>query len=319
VIAPRIIDCARSVRIEDECERRGIHLRGAIDRCGPCPICGGHDRFAVHIHKQKWLCRHCGKGGGDAISFVQFIDGCGFVEAVELLRGEAARPQARQPAPTKKQSVAEYERDQRRKAAWLWSRRQPITGSIAELYLRSRGITCPLPATLGFLPPQKPEHYPAMIAAFGLCEEVEPGLIIPPHKVEAVHLTLLKPDGSGKADTRPDKLTIGSLTIKMIREDGDGRRIIVGLPIIIAPPNDLLGLAITEGIEDALTAHQATGLGAWAAGSAGFMPKLAAMVPSYVEAVTIFAHADEAGQDGARRLAVALRRRGIEVTIEGLL
>jgi hypothetical protein len=79
-----------------------------------------------------------------------------------------------------------------------------------------------------------------------------------------------------------------------------------------------MGLAICEGIEDALTAHQATGLAAWAAGAAGFMPKLADVVPVYIEATTIFAHSDNAGRNNARRLATALRERGTEVRTEGL-
>ena len=48
-----------------------------------------------------------------------------------------------------------------------------------------------------------------------------------------------------------------------------------GMPIVVAPPNDGLALSICEGIETALTAHQVWGVGAWAAGSAGFMPALA--------------------------------------------
>jgi len=32
---------ACSVPIEDELARRGIHLRGKIERAGPCPVCGG--------------------------------------------------------------------------------------------------------------------------------------------------------------------------------------------------------------------------------------------------------------------------------------
>jgi hypothetical protein len=202
----------------------------------------------------------------------------------------------------KKQTIAEYERAQHRKAAWLWAQRWPIIGSIAERYLRSREITCPLPPTLAFLPPSKPEHHPAMIAAFGPCEEPEPGVIVPPRNVEAVHLTLLKPDDTGKADVEKPKIIIGS--------PGN-------LPIVLAPLNDLLGLAVTEGIEDGLTAHLATGLGVWAAGSAGRMPKVADIIPSYVECVTIRADDDEAGQRGAQQLAQALDQRGIEVRIEG--
>jgi putative DNA primase/helicase len=142
-----------------------------------------------------------------------------------------------------------------------------------------------------------------MIAAFGLAEEPEPGVLASPRNVESVHLTLLRDDG--KADVEKPKIVIGSPGV---------------LPIMLAPPNDLLGLAITEGIEDALTVHEAIGLGAWAAGSAGRMPKFADAIPSYIECVTIFAHNDEngAGQDGADQLAQALYQRGIEVSIEGL-
>jgi hypothetical protein len=208
-------------------------------------------------------------------------------------------------APEPAKGSSEYFRHQHEKAAWLWSKRRPIAGSIAERYLRQvRSITCPLPPTLAFLPPLKREHNAAMIAAFSLVDEPEPGVLGVPRDVNSVHLTLLKPDGSGKADTKPNKLVIGSP---------------LGRPIVLAPPNDLLGLGILEGIEDALTAHQATGLGAWAAGSAPFMPKLAGAVPSYMECVTIFADDDKAGQDFTRALAEAFNRRGsCEVRIEDL-
>ena len=65
-----------------------------------------------------------------------------------------------------------------------------------------------------------------------------------------------------------------------------------GFPIVVAPLNDGLGLAITEGAEDALSVHAATGLGAWASGGSGRMPALAVAVPAFVEAVTIFQHPD---------------------------
>jgi hypothetical protein len=46
------------------------------------------------------------------------------------------------------------------------------------------------------------------------------------------------------------------------------------------------------------------------------VPTLAAVVPSYVETVTIFGHADPAGQHGALKLAEQLCKRGIEVRYE---
>jgi hypothetical protein len=153
--------------------------------------------------------------------------------------------------------------------------------------------------TLGFLTPSKPGHHPALIAAAGLPIEPEPGLLsIETIKVAAIHLTLLKPDGLGKADVRPSKIIVGPIT---------------GSPIVVAPPNDLLGLAITEGIEDALSIHAATGLGAWAAGSAAHMGALAAIVPGWIDNITICVDGNVAGHRGADELARGLKGRGIHV------
>ena len=152
-----------------------------------------------------------------------------------------------------------------------------------------------------------------MIAAFGICDETGAGRH---HRAVAmsiaVHLTLLKPDGSGKAEVEPNKLMVGSPARSKPTRLG-------GLPIVIAPPNDLLGLAITEGIEDALTAHagdRAWRLGRWLRVVHAEARRDAS--PTTSSAITIFAHADRAGQDGAHTLAAKLRERGIETTIEGL-
>ena len=92
-----------------------------------------------------------------------------------------------QPGKTAREPVkgsTEYERRQHDKAAWLWSRRRPITGTIADIICaKVRRNTCPLPPTLAFLPPLKPEHHPAMIAAFALVGEPEPGLLGTPRAV----------------------------------------------------------------------------------------------------------------------------------------
>ena len=115
-----------------------------------------------------------------------------------------------------------------------------------------------------------------------------------------MHLVKLTGDGSDRLRDDKAKISVGTPN---------------GRPIVLAPANDLLGLAICEGIEDALTAHCATGLGAWASASAPHMPTLAATVPAYVEAVTIFAHND-GGLQHAKQLADRLRVKGIEVTLE---
>jgi phage/plasmid primase-like uncharacterized protein len=80
---------ARAVRIEDEIVRRGITLRGKIERVGPCPKCGGIDRFSINTKKGVWNCRQCGVGG-DVIKLVEHLDNVDFITACTTLTGELA-------------------------------------------------------------------------------------------------------------------------------------------------------------------------------------------------------------------------------------
>jgi hypothetical protein len=189
--------------------------------------------------------------------------------------------------------------ERRRKALWLWNRRQPAAGSLVERYLgEARGYQGPIPRTIGFLP-GGPGFAPAMISAFALLDELEPAQICA-GSVMAVHLTRLALDGSAKAGTETDKIMIGTPR---------------GTPIVLAAVNDGLGLAITEGIESGLSISEATGLGVWAAGSAPFLPALADAIPRYVETVSVVAEADEAGERFADALAVELRKRDIDHSV----
>ena len=196
------------------------------------------------------------------------------------------------------QPAADNTEARQAKARWLWQQRQPAQGTIVEQYLReARGFDGLIPATIGFLP-ARDSHSPAMICAFGMPTEPEPGVLsIDKEAIQAIHITRLAADGSAKAGTERDKIMIGSPR---------------GLPIVLAPANDLLALAICEGIENALTVHDGTGLGAWAAGSATFMPHLATALPDYIESVTVVADLDQAGQRNSKLLIQAIEARGIE-------
>jgi hypothetical protein len=190
--------------------------------------------------------------------------------------------------------VAQHDIDRVAKAQHLWGCRAKDT-TMVERYLAARGYTGPLPNPIGFLPPGVYRH-PAMIAKFGFGDDVR-----------GVHLTFLNAAGTDKADCfGTKKITLGKF---------------IGWPIVLAEPTDMLGLCIAEGIETALSAHMATGLGAWAAGSAVFLPYLADAVPGCVEAVTICADEDAsgAGQRGADELARSLISRGFEVYVEGTI
>jgi putative DNA primase/helicase len=297
MIPADLITRARGVPLERELERRGIKLRGRIERCGPCPRCGGHDRFSVNVKKQLWNCRGCDIGGG-VITLVQHLDGADFTSAVLLLAGGCAPSLSASLTDQSRSSAGkDYEAEQHRKAAWLWQQRKPITGSLAERYLRQvRGIDCTLPTTLAYLAPTRAGHHPALIAAYCLPDELEPGILATPGNVGAVHLILLSSDGSGKADCKPNKVTVGSPA---------------GQPIVLAPLNDLLGLTISEGLEDALSVHAATGLGAWAAGGASHMAALAKVVPDYLGWFRIVGDGDEAGHRNSFELYRSLIDRGL--------
>jgi hypothetical protein len=263
----------------------------------PCPICGplkqaarSQRRAVLRVWRDEptfatFYCARCGE------------------------HGFACDRNSAPPDPSKvaKARTAAAERDRAvksgrlSKALWLWRARLPIGGSIAERYLReARGYGGPLPVTLGFLP-ARGEHPPSMIAAFGLVREVEPGVItIADSAVTGVHLTRLKPDGSGKA----------------VFEDPDehAKKMVgysIGSPIVLSPPTDLLALGITEGIEDGLSVFEASGLGIWVAGSAARMPTLAEHIPSMLDCVTVFADDDHDGLRHAAELDRRARARGV--------
>jgi hypothetical protein len=265
-----------------------------------CPQCS-HARKRAH-QKLKCLgvtidekgvklgCNHCGWTEG---AFYQSPERGARVAPVISERDQAIEEERR-----RRELAAS-----RSKSQWLWASRKPLKGSIAEIYLREcRGYRGPLPPTLGFLP-ARDDYPPAMIAAFGMASETEPGrLVIDDAAVTGIHITKLKPDGSDKAEI-----------------DGESAKLTIGLdnraPIWLAAVNVGLGLMVTEGIEDGLSAQAATGLGAWAAGTAGRLPAMAEYVPDYVECVTVMVDADPAGENGATELAKLLTARNIEARL----
>jgi hypothetical protein len=289
---PAVSQYARSMTL-DVIERLTGGRIGIFDVA--CPLCGPERQSAMKRNRRVlrvWCleegfatfhCARCGESGyvrngsspaPDPISLARAR-----TEAAERERGAGA--------------------DQVRTARWLWSLRRPIAGSTAERYLReARRYSGPLPPTLGFLP-ARGEYPPAMIGAFGIADEPEPSITrIRDRSVNGVHLTRLRADGTGKADMEPNKVMIGRS---------------IGSPIVLAPANDLLGLCICEGIEDSLSAHEATGLGAWAAGCASRLPALADVIPIWIEAVSLFVDDDLHGRRHAAKLAKLIAGRGIEV------
>jgi len=221
-------------------------------------------------------------------------------------------PAAAKAAKEKAEQVAKQAAEDRARRRWranqLWQLRHPIQGTIVETYLRNEPAIGELPLPpldmLGFLPAGIADRnlpFPAMIAAHGMPFEFEPERL----RIDegsGVRLTSLH--GPHKAPLVDPRKAHG---------------LCMGMPIVLVPPNDGLALCICEGIETALSVHVASGMGAWAAGSANFMPALADAVPDYVESVTIWAEKGDAGQRGAQGLQERLSARGFEVQLAGVV
>jgi hypothetical protein len=271
---------------------------GSVD--APCPMCGPQRRSATN-RRRKTLRLWCSDP-----SFVSFhcvrCGEQGWTSATNTTRPPVKSVDALKILAEIQRRDNDEARERLKVALSLWRRRVPIEATAAETYLRrARRYAGCLPGTLAFLPASG-DYPPAMIGAFGLARETLPGeLVIDDAAIRGVHLTSLKPDGSGKAGTDRDKLMVGKSA---------------SWPIVLAPINDGLGLAITEGIEDALSLHEATGLGAWAAGSASRLPALADRIPSYVETVSIAADDDKDGLKYANQLGqIVLRSRECRILV----
>jgi hypothetical protein len=257
----------------------------------PCPLCGPDRRspanrvrpvlrvWHVSANFISYTCARCGEKGYVREGTRSRINPSAFVRvaAEQEAHGRAAAA------------------ERLSKALALWKSRRPLRGSIAEAYLReARAYRGPLPPTLGFLPPRG-DYPPAMIAAFGVPEEPEPGVIaLSDSKIKGVHLTRLAPDGSDRERGERAKIMLGHSK---------------GWPIVLSAPADGLALIVTEGVEDALSAFEATNLCAWAAGSASRLPALADAVPRWAETLTILPDGDVDGRRHAGTLAAALEGR----------
>jgi phage/plasmid primase-like uncharacterized protein len=103
--------------------------QGANECAGPCPVCGGTDRFSVNTRKQLWNCRGCSKGG-NVISLVSHALGVSFAEAIDDLAGTAPKNDT----PRRK-----TERDNLGFATAIWKETLPLTAE-AKAYFTARDI-----------------------------------------------------------------------------------------------------------------------------------------------------------------------------------
>lgn len=257
------------------------HLTGKWHRhygVAPCPICqpeAKRDQDALTITDgANGLLLNCKK------SSCIFTD---ILAASGLTSGDYTPPSAEEIERREASVIQEAQRKAAR-AAQLWKESLHIVGTVAESYLRSRGITAALGNRLRFHPAAwhapTAQRHPALIAAVSRFQ----GTSAP-----AVHRTFLKPDGSGKIDANA-KMMLGATRGGCVRlSKGDT-------------------LVVAEGIETALSL--ASGLLDGVHGSFEFVAALSSSgmtslsLPSKPANLLLAPDADSVGLSAAHALGV---------------
>lgn len=146
------VETAKAQPILDVLEKLGVTgLKGRRPQlAGPCPICGGRDRFWVDARKNACGCRKCG-GGGDPAGAVMFVRSCGFREALDWLCGaeqvisaaERARLDkiAAENKARKDREAAQFRAKAIANARTMWLSGVPAEDTAVRDYLALRGIT----------------------------------------------------------------------------------------------------------------------------------------------------------------------------------
>ena len=123
--------------------------RAGVERVGPCPQCGGDDRFGINPRKGVFGCRKCG-AKGDVIGLVMHVRQVSFPEALHWLCGPrqeisaAERAQRDQAAEANRQAraaeAAQYRARAVADARRLWNAGMAAEGTAVRDYLTRRGI-----------------------------------------------------------------------------------------------------------------------------------------------------------------------------------
>jgi hypothetical protein len=271
------VDDARSRDVLAEAQALGARLkRSGIEHIGPCPVCGGTDRFGVNPRKRVFLCRGSG-AAGDVIALVQYITGRDFIGACEQLTGRpvpsgktgeidhaalAAREEKRRTAAAEREAEAQQYREKERRRAWeLWHAFGDP--SPVNAYLAGRGLErVPLLRCHPAMPywvhetetdrfgrrrslPREIYRGPAMMAP----------IVDAKGRFSALHITWIEADGPGK------KATIVHPHTGEILDAKKSRGSVMGCAIRLIDRREIAGferraarLVVGEGIETTLSA-----------------------------------------------------------------
>ncbi len=238
--------------------------------------------------------------GADGRLLLHCHAGCGFADIQAALRGRGLmagagtfQPLASVVDEQRRMAERAFHKRRSNQARRVWEEAQPISGTLAERYLRARGIICALPHTLRYL---ENCWHPTAKRCPALISYVRNG----DHSNSfAVHRTYVRGDGTGKAEIVPSKAMLGQVS-------GGA----VALNHVEGP------LIVTEGIETGLSLlsglHVETA-NIWAALSAGGMERL--ILPENTGKLIVASDGDPVGRKAADALATRAYGLGWEVSL----
>ncbi|QDW38965.1 P4 alpha zinc-binding domain protein [Bradyrhizobium sp. KBS0727] len=226
----------------------GINSKFLVRKNGPCPMCGGKDRwrFTDIEGKGTWYCNKC-RGGAGVDLAIKFT-GRPFrevAERIERIIGEAPLdPIPAQPSAASTRAALNR----------LWQAGGPVLlGDPVDLWITGRGIRLDAfpkalrtaPSTRHSGPPVS--WHPAMLAMVS----------DPSGKPATIHKTYITADGKKAAVDKVRMFCAGAVP--------------AGGAVRLTPPADVLGIA--EGIETAFAAAVMFGVPTWAALNDGQLAK----------------------------------------------
>jgi len=264
----------------------GIESRFLINKHGPCPLCGGKDRFRFDDRdgSGSYYCKQCGPGLG--LLLVRKLHGWDHktaCDAIDKIIGIGRRT-----PPSSNQSPLSAAQKEAAERQLLHEARE---SEVVETYLGRRGWTVTSPVLRGNARCAYSDEDKRLIGHF-----------------PAVIAQILGPDGSLRsaqriygADVTPRK--------KILAPVGTIR----GGAVRLHEPAYELGVA--EGIENALAAHELFRVPVWAALSGGGVKILRPL--SGMRRVHIFADNDFnfVGQEASYNLALRLSQKGVYVEV----
>ena len=285
------IERARSTSLTDMVA--GLRRVGA-EHVGPCPVCGGTDRFSINSRKQVWNCRGC-QVGGDAIALAMHLHDVNFRTAVEMLAGPSltpALPRIEIIVPPAQRPDDPSERKFQALAMNTWNNAGPIAGTLAETYLASRRLAFDDPDgdVLRFHPActfGPNTKLPCMVTIVRNIITNEP---------QAIHRTALTPDGR-----KIDRMALGPIgggAVKLT-DDADVTHVI----------------AIGEGIETTLSIRLLPGLSTmpvWSVLNANGISSFPVLPEIQSVWIAVDNDASGTGEKAARALTQSMNAAGVE-------